>query len=212
MPLQIDDNNILVYLVRHGATVLNQENCFRGPLNPDLAPEGRRDAHLLSQLLKGIDFGAAFVSDKKRAMETANIVLKEHPDVYRHNTPDLHAWDVGWFGGKSKDEYGDMLDQYVQNPDIPVPEGESLNEFKARVQPLFVEALKIADEIGKPVIFVVHSSLIHEVGAMFNDDSKSTLVKPGGAAAIYMTEGKLKAEPIFKANEEAAARRADTVS
>lgn len=212
--LPIDDSKILLYLVRHGQTTLNAEGCYRGPENPPLDKIGYKQAHNLAALLKPISFCAIFHSDKSRASETARIIHegREEPN-YPNNG--LQAWNVGWFGGKPKSEYADQLEHYVQNPDERVPEGESLNEFRSRIRPLFGDAIKLAIENGKPTLLVVHSSVIHEAGEAFNHDHSSSLVLPGGVAAVYINKDfQLECEPIFRPDLDRAKspRTADTIS
>lgn len=205
---------VLTYFVRHGATVLNQKNFFRGMADPELAAEGRREAYRLATYFESIDLSAIFYSDKNRSEETAHIIDQKHPDVECFGTKNLWPWDVGKFSGQPKSKENlEELEHYVQNPDAPIPQGESLNEFKARVRPCIKEALQIADKMGAPTLCVVHSSVIHEVGSYIESSHGACLVEPGGVVAICYDgdTGQLRARPIFK-GIEAGSRRADTVS
>jgi hypothetical protein len=47
-------------------------------------------------------------------------------------------------------------------------------------------------------MLVAHSSVVHEIGSIAKGDHKSILVEPGGAIAVYVNNGKIDAEPIFK--------------
>lgn len=211
--LPVDDNRILVYIARHGVTVLNQDDCFRGPLNPPLAPEGIKDAHTLGFYLSPIKFSFIFSSDKTRAMQTAKIISQaQDRDQEVIPKESLRALNVGWFGGKPKEQYTDDLMYYIHNPQITIPQGESLNDFRARIRPLFVEATEVALQYQNPVLLVAHSSIIHEAGKMYNGSNTSSLVHPGGLAAIYMDKDSLHCEPIFKPNLEKNKKKADTVS
>lgn len=203
--------HILVYAVRHGTTELNQQDCFRGPLDVPLDEQGIRDAHRLKYYFQPLELSFIFASSKQRAAETARIIAtpKQLKPILKDS---LHAWNVGEFAGKPKSEYGQALEMYVCNPDMPVPGGESLNAFKGRVRPLYRQAMEIGLKTGKPVMVVAHSSLIHEVGAMLHGDHEHTLVEPGGVAAIYVQDGKLMSEPIFKAVQRATSSAADRVS
>lgn len=205
---------IVAYFCRHGQTTLNAQNMFRGAMNPDLNAKGRQDANILAKYFEPIDLSAIFYSDKKRSTETAQIISAKKPEIGCFGTPNLWAWNVGKFSGKEKTtENKAELEHYIQNPDIPIPDGESLNEFKSRIRPCIKEAIQVADEMGAPTICVVHSSVIHEVGSMINSDNTSALVEPGGVCAIsYDSEhGRLSASPIFKKTTSEPGR-ADTVS
>ena len=204
---------LLSYFCRHGRTNLNAKNFFRGSMNPSLDDTGRRDAEELADYFAGKDISAIFYSDKKRSTETAQAIARKKPEVPCYGTDALWAWNVGKFSGKEKTEENQAaLDEYIDNPDRPIPQGESLNGFKSRVRPCIMESLEIANRSGKPTINVVHSSVIHELGDMFNQNSTSTLVKPGGVAAVYAENGRIVARPLLKPNKEKIGSRADTVS
>jgi broad specificity phosphatase PhoE len=122
------------------------------------------------------------------------------------------------FSGQPKSEENvTKLQNYVENPDIPIPNGESLNQFKSRVRPCLIEGMEIANQSGAPVLFVVHSSVIHEIGAMIEGSHAAVLVEPGGIACIC-TQGEnlgaigLRAKPILKPTKSIARLRADTIS
>lgn len=196
---------ILCYIARHGSTKLNgKADCFRGPLDVPLDEKGIRDAHQLGYYFQDCElFPTIFCSSKTRTKETARIINNQRAEKLAiHPNDDLCAWNVGYLGGKPKDDENEaIVDHYCANPTEQIPEGESLNEFKFRVRPLIKEAIEAADRSGLPVLLVAHSSVIHEVGSMLYDDHKSVLVEPGGVAAIYYDGDSLQAEPIFKGRE-----------
>ncbi|MCU1301721.1 MAG: Phosphoglycerate mutase [Candidatus Sulfotelmatobacter sp.] len=208
----MDLKNTLLFAARHGTTVLNEKGCFRGPLNPPLDEKGKRDAEELGKFFQDIPIACIISSDKTRALQTAHTIAKYKPGIEIYPNSGLHALNVGNFAGKPKDENEDEFEYYVQNPDVTIPGGESLNGFKARVRPLLAEGVKLSNQIGKPVLFTIHSSIIHEMGSMINNDHESTLVKPGGAARIYYGNGNLKAEPILKPDFQSGRSGADKIS
>ncbi len=195
--------HVLVYICRHGTTDLNQKDAFRGPIDAPLDKAGTRDAHQLSMYFEPVEISHIFHSSKKRTRETAKIIAQNQPDIPLNEVEDLRAWDVGDLGGKPKNEENlKIVEWHVDNPTIPLPGGESLNEFKARVQPIIHEAVDHGLETGIPVLLVAHSSVIHEVGCMVCGDHDHTLVEPGGVCAIYIQNGKIDAEPVFKKKKD----------
>ena len=181
-------DQLLSYFVRHGSTSMNAAKAFRGPLNPSLDGEGYKDAVRLKEYFKNEDFGDSFASDKLRAQETANIILEPH-DTSPIIDPNLNAWNVGYLGGKPKAGHEDEIAYYTNHPDEPVPGGESLNSFKSRLRPSIRHIVKRGAETGLPSIAVAHSSIIHELGAMFHNDHTQVLVKPGGVVGVYHRPG-----------------------
>ena len=189
---------VLVYLARHGTTTLNASNCFRGNLNPSLDEQGFRDAHRLAFYFRSIELSHIFSSDKLRAMQTSKIIADAKKMEVIPNEQ-LRALNVGNFSGKERTAANlEALKHYIDNPTETIPGGESLADFQARVRPLFQDAMEIAADCGVPALIVGHSSLVHELGEAVNGGHETTLVKPGGCAALYCSNGELYAEPVFK--------------
>lgn len=205
-------DKILCYLARHGETALNAQNCFRGNVDAPLAESGLADAHNLAGIFKKIKLWPHIISsDKRRAVQTATIIA-EALGMGVKRTPGLRAWNVGSFSGKPKNEENlEALDYYIEHPNVPPPTGESLEQFKARVRPVLAKAVETAFYREMPVLLVVHSSIIHEAGEVFNGDHSSTLVKPGGIAVIALKNSKLVAKPLYRPLEESKTK-AETVS
>lgn len=195
--------HILVYVARHGTTGLNKADAFRGPIDAPLDSTGLRDAHQLAKYLEPVDLSYIIHSGKDRTRTTAKIVA-QNKDMNTLENSGLRAWDVGDLGGKPKTpENVAIVEEHVRNPNQPLPGGESLNDFKFRVCPLILEAIDTVREgNGIPILLVAHSSVVHEVGMMIAGDHDHTLVEPGGVCAIYICDGKLNAEPIFKPREQ----------
>lgn len=193
-----NQNKAVVYVVRHGQTVLNAQNCFRGSADPPLDSVGIEQAHRLAQLFADVPISHIFCSDKVRATKTAEIISASKGGPV-HKTSSLHALNVGKFSGTKRDSKSEAeLQSYLDDPDTQIPGGESLNDFRARIRPCLQEAIDLYGECGVPPMLVAHSSVVHEIGNIANGDHKSILVEPGGAIAVYVNNGKIDAEPIFK--------------
>ncbi|WP_279384845.1 histidine phosphatase family protein [Lacticaseibacillus manihotivorans] len=87
---------IQLYLVRHGETPMNQNNQLQGITDMPLTPKGRQQAQATAALLAGVPFSAAYSSDRLRAVDTAEIILAEHPSVVLHRRAGLREY---YFGG-----------------------------------------------------------------------------------------------------------------
>jgi broad specificity phosphatase PhoE len=206
------EKHIIVLLARHGTTDLNAKDAFRGPIDAPLDAKGRRDANQLAFYLEPITISAIALSDRKRTRETAHIIAdrKDIPHDMLVENEGLRAWDVGDLGGQPKNaENVALVDHHVAHPDLPLPGGESLCQFQGRVRPLIMQAIDIGMRVGEPILLVVHSSVVHEVGTMLGGHHDYTLVEPGGIAAIYIENGKLDAEPIFKPRSSPPTRGAE---
>jgi probable phosphoglycerate mutase len=67
-----------VYLVRHGATELTDEDRFAGAIDVKLSDEGRDQARRLGLRLEGEPISAAFASPMVRTMDTAALIVASH--------------------------------------------------------------------------------------------------------------------------------------
>lgn len=208
----LDDSCVVVYVARHGQTFLNAASKFRGNKNPDIDKTGIAQAHTLAKLFENIDVCAIVCSDKLRATHTAEIIAAKK-GMGVHATPSLRALDVGQFSGLDRNkENTDALEGYIQNPEVLIPGGESLANFQRRIRPCIDEAVQYAEEAGKPVLIIGHSSIVHEVSSFLHNNHKQGLVEPGGVVALYVRDGKLTSEPIFKPVPGEPSGQADTVS
>ncbi len=111
-------------LMRHGESVYNQQNLFTGWTDVDLSNKGVKEAKESAMLLKnaGISPDICFTSWLKRAIHTAQIVLKEieweHIDVlksYKLNERHYGAWQ-----GRNKSE---VLKEYGQEKFLAIRRG-----------------------------------------------------------------------------------------
>lgn len=193
-----DTTNVLTYIARHGETILNATNCYRGSANPALNEKGIGQANVLSELLKHIELSHIFCSDKIRAVHTAKIIGRGDKTPV-HQTENLRALDVGDFSGQKKTPENEaVVDGCSANPDVPIPGGESFNQFRSRIHPCFEEAVDLAMRAGVPTLLVAHSSIVREAGNWIRGDHKAVLVKPGGLIAVYVKDGKLAVDSIFR--------------
>lgn len=67
-----------VFLIRHGATILTDEDRFAGETDVPLSDTGRLQAERLSSRLAGEKIAAVYASDMGRTMETARLLAKPH--------------------------------------------------------------------------------------------------------------------------------------
>ena len=141
------ENQIEVYLIRHGATNANREHRYLGRTEEPLSEEGREELKAFQR--QGIypdpaSLQALFVSPMERCRETAELLFG---DCEQHVIPEFREMDFGLFEGKNyQDLQGDARYQtwIDSNGTIPFPEGESREVFIARCRQGFEEMLRIA--------------------------------------------------------------------
>ena len=211
-PCKIEGGTVCCFVARHGQTTLNKDNCFRGSANPPLDATGIKEAEELADLFKHIELSHIFCSDKQRATKTAEIIGKAHGSKV-HPVESLRALNVGDFSGQKRTPESESdLQSYLEDPDVQIPGGESLNDFKRRTAPCLQQAIELFSETGEPPLLVAHSSIVHEVGALLKGDHKNLLVEPGGAIAVFFNGSKLDAKPIFKPLKTPKGSHAQTIT
>ncbi len=118
-------------IIRHGDTHYTEDDKAHGWSQEGLTDKGAQEVWKYADLKDKPDM--LVTSDLPRTQETASIVSEKTgiPIVEQHQG--LRTWDIGSLQGKPCKEADEQLKGYVNNPDKPVPGGESFNEFKSRV-------------------------------------------------------------------------------
>lgn len=207
----VSPTSVVFYVGRHATTEENQDDMFRGAENPNLNDQGKHEAQEQADFMKGRTIGDLFTSPYLRAQQTIAPLatqLGKEPKILEG----LGSWNIGVASGQPEEGAAeDMVQYYVDHPEETIPEGESLNHFKARVYPIFKMAIENKKQTGLPPFLEGHNSVIHELGLLYSLRSTELslagaksigLVKPGGIVAVHTTRsGGMHAVPIFKAEE-----------
>jgi len=124
---------IRLLLVRHGETQWNRESRFQGIRDIPLNENGKLQAQKASDFLKEVDLHFAVTSPMLRPKETAEIILKHHPNLTL--TEDIELTEIchGLWEGKLESEieehFPGMLQQWKDAPEtVQMPEGENLQQ------------------------------------------------------------------------------------
>ena len=188
---------VVAYFVRHGSTILNSENKFRGWMDVPLDTNGKEQAQKVAEFFQKIALGDAFTSSLERAVQTAQITL-EPKGLYATPSDELRPINVGELEGKLKSEHRKLVNYLQKHPNEKFPGGESLNGFRSRVRRPILGGIKNGVESPLPSIIFAHSSIIHEVGNLVHQDHNKVLVKPGGIVAVSFDGKAFRASAIFK--------------
>jgi len=134
-----------IVLVRHGQTQWNpqERERFRGRVDLSLDETGIRQAHALAERVAGLHIQAIYTSPLQRALETARIVarrLKSELEIL----PDIIDIDYGAWQGHSHREIAELWPElygvWLATPHlVHLPQGESLEEVRARASPALEE-------------------------------------------------------------------------
>ena len=148
-----------IIIVRHGESKTNELGLLVGQGDFPLTDLGLSQAEQTAEALASEQIDAVYSSDLGRAMDTANTIVKYHPDLTVIPSEGLREWNLGDLQGK---EYKDLLVQYPAIMDAfksegevpPIPNGESQEDFQNRVSG-FMDRIA-AENIGKRLLFVSH--------------------------------------------------------
>lgn len=99
-----------VYLIRHGETDWNTEGRLQGHTDIPLNGEGEKQALMLQQKFKRVNFCEVFSSDLSRSRKTAEIVLGAKK-IKIKETPILRERYMGMWEGRFAHELRNWLEQ-----------------------------------------------------------------------------------------------------
>jgi 2,3-bisphosphoglycerate-dependent phosphoglycerate mutase len=193
-PNLIPERILCGWLVRHGE--LSVKNKWDGWGEYNLSPEGIQSAEQAGHWLSFDHIGRIIASDMPRTIHTAEIIMNccniECP--FLSTDPNLRPLNVGSFTGQEKTpERMKQFEWYKEHPDQPFPEGESVDQFRLRIQDC-VPVYFASPYEGLPTLIVTHSSLIREIMGMPDQE----VIAPGGIVAVYFTaDGKFEYDVVM---------------
>lgn len=153
--------NTHIWLIRHGEPCPESRGRCYGRLNVGLSAEGQRQIHIVSQRLREEPISAVYVSPRKRAIESGEIIAQCHPCSITVEER-LREIDFGDFEGRPYDEiaqtHPEIYRQWMETPtEVQFPNGESFRKMQARV-------LESAREIyahhrGETIVIISHGGV-----------------------------------------------------
>jgi len=193
---------LVALLLRHGETELNAENKFRAWLDVPLDKNGLQQAQDAAQFILANYPGIVRIvcSPLQRAQQTAQPIAEAlgiQPEIEQR----LISWHLGVLTGQDRDKYKDVLQEYIENPSEPIPQGESLDQVRERVGQAIDEILEEAEERGLTLV-VTQSSDIFPIlqlmeGKEHGEKLDTPMTGPGGVFAVSIDGDGFKAEVVF---------------
>lgn len=183
-----------IYLVRHALSVANLTGIMGG--NSPLADQGKIQAIELGKKFKDIDFAAVFSSHKKRAMQTAKLII-EGRDLSVQTVHGLRERSFGSLDLKTSSEYKSLFEALKDMSDDEVWKWKIVDDMETAQDAVerFSNALEeIAKAyLGKKVLVVGHGtvnrSFLVKIGyGSFKEIGNGTFKNTG--YAILESDGK----------------------
>lgn len=150
---------LTLYIIRHGETEWNKAKRMQGRLDSDLTEKGRRDAKLLGERIKDIEFKRMISSPSKRTLHTAQLVRGTR-QIPVETDERLMEIDLGDWQGRVESEIRDLyqaaFDAYWNRPEsYESAGGESFYDVANRVAS-FLEDLEKTSSEGS-VLIITHA-------------------------------------------------------
>ncbi|MGD0331540.1 MAG: histidine phosphatase family protein [Nitrososphaeria archaeon] len=203
----MSEKKLVGLVVRHGDTEVNESNQFRGRLDPSLNAKGVAQAEKAAKNIarEHKDFVKKIVSSPMlRSVQTADI-LAEELKVEVTQDRGLISWALGFLAGKDRDEYQPILDLYIDNPKLAIPDGEALDDLETRIQEFFDKELRT-----EGTVYVSHNSNLVTLENLVRGnkdgrpESSETSVEPGGIIGVYVDpSGKYSTDVLFGVEKQA---------
>ncbi|MEK2535342.1 histidine phosphatase family protein [Tetragenococcus halophilus] len=138
------EDELTLYIVRHGKTMLNTTDRVQGWSDAVLTPAGEEVVTNAGVGLKDIDFQNAYSSDSGRAIQTADLILDENEqtnEIQVQKDSGLREFNFGTYEG-------DLNDSMWQ--DVADEQGVTLEEFQANMDPeVFADSVAKLDKEQK---------------------------------------------------------------
>ena len=153
-------------VVRHGETQANIDGRLQGQTNTHLDELGIAQVDTAAEFLQDEPFDICYSSDLWRAMETAEHVLKYHPQTRLVPSPELREWHLGdWEGAKQveiKAKFPELLRAFIyERENVCPPGGESREQFQERIWN-FMNILA-ERHAGQHVLLVTHGGVMQRM-------------------------------------------------
>ena len=153
---------IRLLLIRHGETEWNRQSKFQGQIDVPLNDNGRNQAQKAGEFLKDVHLDFATTSPMLRPKETAENIIKFHPNLTLELHDGLREISHGLWEGKFESEieqsFPGMLQEWKTAPQtVQMPEGENLQQVWERVAPTWQTILENAIP-GTTGIVVAHDA------------------------------------------------------
>jgi probable phosphoglycerate mutase len=151
-----------LFLVRHGATPLTEEDKFSGSGNIHLSDEGRAQVGHLAARLAGDDICAVYASPLDRAIETASIIAAPH-DLIPIQRDGLREITHGHWEGLTRAEvesrFSEEYTTWESDPFSFAPQGgESGISVLARALPVIREI--VVEHKDQTILVVSHKATL----------------------------------------------------
>jgi HK97 family phage portal protein len=176
------------FIGRHGTTEDDVAGRWSGWGDVTVNEQGEREIDETIAKLKDQGIKRIVSSDLPRAKYTAQRLSVGLGGIPMTTDWRLNALNLGVFAGLDERTNAARLKIYIDNPDIPIPDGESVNGYIQRSQEAIAEH-KAENEATGPILDLAHSSTIAThlsalKGGTVILDNASAMLSPAGVVRL----------------------------
>ena len=192
-------------MVRHGETRLNAQDQFRSWIDVPLDDNGVKQAQDVAEFLAHFPISMIFASPLNRTQHTAQIIAQKvgaQVEVDSHLLP----WNLGVLAGQPKEPLKGIRDYYLDHPDEPIPNGESIKQFESRFAGILGKVIALGQGGQLPLLVTHTSNVVAAHNLLTGSEDRpeaSDTVQPGGVAGIFQNGQGFDVKPMFRGNDEA---------
>ena len=183
-----------IHLVRHGTTLLNRANRYRGRRDVPLDAGGWQDAWTAAGELQDVGLTAIYASPCRRARDTARVIADAAELRNINDLPGLLNLDYGLWEGLTSEEaraQDELAYSKYQTyaPDAACPNGESLARAAERML-LGLRTIALLHP-GETVGAVSHAAMLRLVIANVTDHPRENWRHelPNGSVCVFDVNG-----------------------
>lgn len=187
----------VLYVMRHGRTVLDNEKRSDGWLDYPLSDQGRIGLINSQQFLKLAPISVVVTCSLRRCAETAHIMasgIMTHPPVGINDKS--RTWNLGVLVGTKKKPTKPIVKFFMTHPDEVPEHGESLNAFRKRFQSLLLELMKSV-ATGKSILLICSGSAIREISLSLTNSRDKLDLDEAGLLTLVPDGKKWKGEVLI---------------
>ncbi len=160
-----------IYIVRHGETTENANNCLVGRINSSLTQNGINQAKEVKKYFDNKDIDLIVSSTLDRCKQTAEIIADNKIKI--NYTDKLLGRDHGEFTGKHRDSV-DFNEYWNYNLDIHYDKAENIKQLYDRCASVIKNLQKEYND--KNIVIVTHSGVIRVLYYYFNGIPKDGIM------------------------------------
>lgn len=155
------------YYVRHGETIFNITNKSQGQCDSPLTLKGIEQAQQCAKKLESIYFDKVFSSTSERAIDTANIIIR-NKNVEIIPLKGLKEMSFGMLEGERNDILDTPMSNCWKQKDFTQYGGENRKQFITRIQETFRHIIDICDNNDTCLIVSHRGYFYYMLEALFD--------------------------------------------